>query len=75
VYIKLLKLEGDAFDKEYARLMVKDHRDDVKEFQEEAKTGKNQYLKDFAGQTLPTLQEHLKQAQELAQTVGANAAM
>jgi putative membrane protein len=55
--------------------MVKDHRDDVKEFQEEAKTGKNQYLKDFAGQTLPTLQEHLKQAQELAQTVGANAAM
>jgi putative membrane protein len=75
VYIKLLKLEGDAFDKEYARLMVKDHRDDVKEFQEEAKTGKNQYLKDFAGQTLPTLQEHLKQAQELALTVGANAAM
>jgi putative membrane protein len=75
MYIKLLKLDGDAFDKEYAQLMVKDHRDDVKEFQEEAKTGKNQYLKDFAGQTLPTLQEHLKQAQELALTVGADAAM
>lgn len=75
VYVKLLKLDGDAFDKEYARLMVKDHRDDVKEFQEEAKTGRNQYLKDFAGQTLPTLHEHLKLALELAQTVGAEKGM
>jgi putative membrane protein len=75
LYVKMLKLDGDAFDKEYARLMVKDHREDIKEFQEEAKTGKNQYLKDFAGETLPTLQEHLKQAQEMAQAVGANTAM
>jgi putative membrane protein len=74
LYVKLLKLDGDAFDKEYARLMVKDHREDIKEFQEEAKTGKNQYLKDFAGQTLPTLQEHLKAAQEMAQAVGADTA-
>ncbi len=74
-YSKLLKLDGDAFDKEYARLMVKDHNEDVKDFQSEAQNGKNQYLKDFASQVLPTLQEHLNHAQELATAVGAGHAM
>jgi len=45
--------------------MVKDHKEDVAEFQKEASTGKNEAIRSFAADTLPTLQEHLKQAREM----------
>jgi putative membrane protein len=62
---RLSKLSGRTFDREYAHLMVKDHEKDVEDFQNEAKNGKNAYIKQFAGETLPTIQEHLRQAQVL----------
>jgi putative membrane protein len=62
---RLSKLSGRTFDREYANLMVKDHEKDVEAFQNEAKNGKNAYIKQFAGETLPTIQEHLRQAQGL----------
>ncbi len=46
--------------------MVKDHKKDVSEFQREARIGQNPQIKSFASQTLPTLQEHLKQAENIA---------
>ncbi|MDQ2900502.1 MAG: DUF4142 domain-containing protein, partial [Acidobacteriota bacterium] len=49
----------------YARDMVRDHKKDVAEFQKEANNGKNDDIKNFASQTLPTLQEHLKMAEGL----------
>ncbi len=55
---------GAAFDRAYMRDMVKDHEMDVADFQKEANGGQNSDLKGFAGQTLPTLQEHLKMAKE-----------
>jgi putative membrane protein len=58
-YDKLSKLSGSAFDKEYERTMLADHKIDVAAFKKESMSGKNPDLKSFAGDTLPTLQEHL----------------
>jgi putative membrane protein len=68
-YDKLSKLQGAEFDKAYMKDMVKDHKTDVAEFQKEANTGKNADMKQFASDTLPTLQEHLKMAQDTATKV------
>ncbi len=65
IYDRLSKLSGAAFDRAYARDMVRDHKEDVADFQKEANKGKDDAIKNFAAQTLPTLQEHLKMAQGL----------
>ncbi len=59
IYNKLEKLSGAAFDRAYVRDMVKDHQEDVKEFQKEASNGKDDDIKGFASRTLPVLQGHL----------------
>ena len=64
-YEKLSKLSGPGFDRAYAQDMVKDHKKDVAEFQKEASAGKNEAIRSFAADTLPTLQDHLKQAREM----------
>jgi putative membrane protein len=73
-YDRLAKLHGTAFDRAYARDMVKDHEADVAAFQREANGGKDDSLKSFASETLPTLQDHLKQAKEMMKTVGGTTA-
>ena len=62
---RLAKLNGADFDKAYANEMVKDHKKDVAEFKREANAAKDPDLKAWAGKTLPTLQDHLKQAQDM----------
>jgi putative membrane protein len=71
-YDSLSKLSGAAFDRAYARDMVKDHEEDIADFNKEANGGKNTSIKDFATQTLPTLQDHLKEAKEMRQNVSAS---
>jgi putative membrane protein len=68
-YDRLSKLSGAAFDRAYARDMVRDHRADVAAFLNESKDGKQEWTKGFASQTLPTLREHLKQAEEMLHKV------
>lgn len=70
---RLSKMSGAAFDRAYMDEMVKDHRNDVKEFQREAKGAKDQDVKSFASKTLPTLQEHLKQAESIRSQVSGSA--
>jgi len=62
---KLSKLSGAAFDKEYMKMMVDDHDQDVKDFQTEAGSGGDADVKAFASKTLPTLQEHQRMAKEI----------
>jgi putative membrane protein len=71
-YDALSKLSGAAFDRAYARDMVKDHEEDVAEFNKEVNGGQKPAIKDFASQTLPTQQDHLKQAKEMRQNVAAS---
>lgn len=71
---RLSKLSGAAFDRAYAKDMVKDHQTDIAAFQKEANGGKVDSLKVFASETLPTLQEHLKEAKEMMKSVTGSSA-
>jgi putative membrane protein len=68
---RLSSLAPDAFDRAYARDMVRDHQDDVAAFKQEASNGQNEAVKKFALQTLPTLEDHLKMAREMEQSLGS----
>jgi putative membrane protein len=56
---------GKDFDKAFIDAAVKDHQKAIELFQNEADRGTDTQLKAFAKKTLPTLREHLKQAQDL----------
>ena len=56
-------LSGAEFDKAYIDHMVEDHKKDVGEFQKAAQNAQDADLKAWAAKTLPTLQDHLKQAE------------
>jgi putative membrane protein len=60
---KLQHLSGPAFDHEFARYMVQDHKKDIHDFEEQAR-GKGPTAK-LAQQTLPTLRKHLEMAERL----------
>jgi putative membrane protein len=62
---KLAKLSGPDFDRAYARIVVNEHKDDVKAFAREAQGGKATEVREFASRTLPKLQEHRKLAEQL----------
>lgn len=62
---KLSGLSGAEFDREYAKMMLSDHRKDVSEFEKQSTRGTDADLREFASKTLPTLKEHLKMAESL----------
>ena len=63
----LEKLSGEQFDHAYMSDMVKDHKKkDVAEFDRESKSARDEAVKNFAAQTLPTLEDHLKEAEKIA---------
>jgi putative membrane protein len=62
---KIRNLSGDQFDKAFMKMQVQHHKKDVNEFQKETTRAMDSDVKTFASATLPTLQEHLKQAQDL----------
>jgi putative membrane protein len=66
---KLSALSGDQFDKAYMSDMVKDHTKDVADFQHECTNATDPAVTHFATQTLPTLQDHLKEAKNIAPQV------
>jgi putative membrane protein len=70
---ELKMLSGDTFDKSYVKGMIKDHQDDIAEFQKEAASGQDPDAKAFAEATLPTLRTHLKRIQSVATEMGISA--
>lgn len=69
VYDRMAKLAGDAFDRQFVKHMVDDHRKDVAAYQKAAKR-KNDPGAGYASETLPTVQQHLQTAQSLAKDAG-----
>jgi putative membrane protein len=69
--MKLKMQSGASFDKAYASRQVTAHQETIALFQQEAQSGKDPDIKQLAAQALPTLQQHLKMAQDLARTTGA----
>ena len=62
---KLTELSGEEFDKEYMKMMVKDHEKDVKAYQKASEKVPDPTVQDFASKTLPTLKEHLQEAESV----------
>ena len=67
---KLQGLDGPAFDKAYINGMVKDHKEDVRDFSTEINHGKKQDVKDAASQSLPIIKQHLQIVEGLQKQVG-----
>ncbi|HEX6441972.1 MAG TPA: DUF4142 domain-containing protein [Stellaceae bacterium] len=59
------KMRGAEFDRAYMQDMVKDHNKDVNEFRKEAQGGKDPDVREFARQTLPTIQQHDQMAKNV----------
>jgi len=60
-----MKLSGADFDKAYMRDMVQDHKKDVEAFRVESKSGRDPDVRNFATTTLPTLRDHMKNAESI----------
>lgn len=67
---QLESMSGDKLDKAYMQRMIQDHVRAIALFQDEAKNGKDSQLRNLASTALPTLQDHLKQAREIAGKIG-----
>jgi putative membrane protein len=63
---KLQALSGSAYDQAYIKDMVKDHKQDLNEFQMEASSGQDQTAKDAANQGSKVIAQHLQMAQQMA---------
>jgi putative membrane protein len=68
--IKLEKLSGAEFDREFVNTMVTNHRANIPNFQREADKGADPDVKNFASMVLPTLKEHLDLAVKAQQALG-----
>jgi putative membrane protein len=71
---QLQSMHGNAFDREYMRVMVEDHDQAVKLFRQETSAGHDSQLKQFAQKTLPTIEEHQKMALDLSRRLSETAA-
>jgi len=67
---KLAEKTGANFDRDYMKLMLKEHRDAIKLFEKQARDGRDPDLKAFAESTLPTLREHLAMGTKIQQMLG-----
>lgn len=71
---KIREKSGDDFDKAFMKMQVSHHKKDVKAFQKQTERAMDSDVRAFATATLPTLQDHLRQAEELqASTRGRKA--
>ena len=59
----MAKMNGAAFDKMFAQHMVADHKKDISAYQKASK--KQDAAGQYAQGSLPTLQKHLEEAQNI----------
>jgi putative membrane protein len=71
---KLQGLSGPAYDQAYIRDMVKDHKQDLSDFQTEASSGQDQTVKDAANQGSKVIAQHLQMIQQIAKDQNVNMA-
>jgi len=68
--VKLEALSGSGFDKAYIKDQVKAHRDTVALLKKEISSGQDEDAKAFARKVLPTVEDHLKAIDSIADSVG-----
>ncbi len=59
------KLKGAAFDSRYIHAMIEGHTKAISIYKKESTDAQNGDLKEYANETLPTLQKHLDGAKDL----------
>jgi putative membrane protein len=67
--VKAQNIGAADFDRQYLKLLEIDHKNDIAEFQTEAKSGDDRDLKAWAAKTLPTLQQHLAMVEDAMRKV------
>ena len=65
---KLQALSGPQFDEAYIQAMVKDHKQDLKEFNNEAQMAQDPNVKQVAQQGAGVISHHLEMIQQIAQS-------
>jgi len=63
---------GAEFDKEYMDQMVKDHKEVIDEFEDEAEDGKDAEIKSWAAGKLTALRHHLETAEQTQEVAKDN---
>jgi putative membrane protein len=71
VYERLSRLSGPQFDQEFMKAQVQAHQREIAAFQGESQAGKDPNVARYAQRSLPTLQMHLKMAQDAQQKLAA----
>lgn len=66
---KLSTIAPEKFDEAYMDMMVKDHKEDIDEFEDAIKEVKDNEIRAWAQQTLPVLKEHYEMAQRIEDNV------
>lgn len=64
MYNKMAELKGEDFDKHYTKCMVKSHKKLLCAFKREAKKGNNVALKEWAGSSVSTIENHKQISKE-----------
>lgn len=67
---RLQKANDADFDKEYTKVMLKDHVKCIKRFEKAASEIETQDLKQYTRNTLPTLRSQLRRYEDTARSVG-----
>lgn len=67
---QLSKLSGREFDLAYIQYMLKDHKKEVKQFEQSAQQLQDPEVKQWASSALPILKQHLEQANTVAMSLG-----
>jgi putative membrane protein len=63
---RLQGLSGDDFDREYITMMVKDHQQDLKDFNSEANAAQDPNVKQVAQQGAKVISQHLQLIEQIA---------
>jgi putative membrane protein len=64
---KLSSLSGDQFDQEYIKAMVKDHKQDLKDFKDQAQMTQNPNLQKLTQMGANVVAQHLQMIEQIAQ--------
>jgi putative membrane protein len=67
--VKAQNIGAADFDRQYLKLLEIIHKNDIAEFQAQAKSGDDRDLKAWAAKTLPTLQQHLAMVEDAMRKV------
>ena len=67
---KLEKLSGAQLNDAYLRNELQGHKETISAFESEIEHGQNQEAKNYAEQTLPTLQDHIRIGEDIAGKLG-----